>query len=130
MARYDHLPIYRAAFDLAVHMERIVREFSRYHKYTLGTELRNCSRGILKMIIEANGSKERGAMLLKIREELEWLKVLSRLCHESACFSGIKIYIHISEKVIDISKQNEGWIKQTIKRSSGRAGHGQNQKGN
>lgn len=129
MARYDHLPIYRAAFDLAVHMERIVREFSRYHKYTLGTELRNCSRGILKMIIEANGSKERSALLLKLREELEWFKVLSRLCHESACFSGVKAYIHISEKVIDISKQNEGWIKQTIKRSSGRAGHGQNQKG-
>jgi hypothetical protein len=24
MARYDHLPIYRAAFDLAVHIEKIV----------------------------------------------------------------------------------------------------------
>ena len=40
MARYEHLPIYRAAFDLAVHMEKIVRHFSRYHKYSLGTELR------------------------------------------------------------------------------------------
>lgn len=37
MARYDHLPIYRAAFDLAVHLEQIVRHFDRYHKYTLGT---------------------------------------------------------------------------------------------
>ena len=39
MARYDHLPIYRAAFDLAVHLEQIVRHFDRYHKYTLGTDL-------------------------------------------------------------------------------------------
>jgi hypothetical protein len=31
MARYDHLPIYRTAFDLAVHIEKIVRHFSRYH---------------------------------------------------------------------------------------------------
>ncbi len=45
MARYEHLPIYRAAFDLAVHIEKIVHNFSRYHKYTLGTELRNKSRG-------------------------------------------------------------------------------------
>ncbi len=37
MARYGHLPIYRAAFDLAVHMETIVKGFSRYRKYTLGT---------------------------------------------------------------------------------------------
>ena len=41
MARYEHLPIYRAAFDLAVHIEKIVHNFSRYHKYTLGSELRN-----------------------------------------------------------------------------------------
>jgi len=26
--------------DLAVHMEQFVRNFSRYHKYTLGSELR------------------------------------------------------------------------------------------
>lgn len=35
-ARYEHLPIYRAAFDLAVHMETIVRHFSRYHKLITG----------------------------------------------------------------------------------------------
>ena len=39
LARYEHLPIYRAAFDLAVHTEKIVRNFSRDQKYTLGTEL-------------------------------------------------------------------------------------------
>ena len=50
MARYDHLPIYSAAFDLAVHMEKLVRHFSRYHKYTLGTELRDGSRHILERI--------------------------------------------------------------------------------
>ena len=44
LARYEHLPIYRAAFDLAVHIEKIVSNFSRYHKYTLGTELRDGSR--------------------------------------------------------------------------------------
>ncbi len=27
MARYEHLPIYRAAFELAVHIEKIVKSF-------------------------------------------------------------------------------------------------------
>jgi len=54
MARYDHLPIYRSAFDLAVHLEKIVRHFSRYHKYTVGTDLRECSRNALRLIITAN----------------------------------------------------------------------------
>jgi len=63
MARSEHLPIYRAAFDLAVHSEKIVHNFSRDHKYTLGSELRNGSRGILERIIEANQSRDRGPLL-------------------------------------------------------------------
>jgi hypothetical protein len=77
MARDDHLPIYRAAFDLAVHIEKVVRHFSRYHKYTLGTELRDGSRRILARIIEANDSRDRGPVLAHLRQELEWFKVLA-----------------------------------------------------
>ena len=40
MARYEHLPIYKAALDLTVHLEKLVAGFSRHHKYTLGTEMR------------------------------------------------------------------------------------------
>ncbi len=35
MARYEHLPIYKQAMDIAIHMEKVVAGFSRYHKYTL-----------------------------------------------------------------------------------------------
>jgi hypothetical protein len=31
MARCEHLPIYRDALNLAVHFEKIVASFSRYH---------------------------------------------------------------------------------------------------
>ena len=44
MVRYEHLPIYKQAMEVAVYFEKIVAGFSRYHKYTLGTELRNKSR--------------------------------------------------------------------------------------
>ncbi len=44
MARCEHLPMFKEAYDLTVHLEKIVRNFSRYHKYTLGTDLRNKSR--------------------------------------------------------------------------------------
>lgn len=41
MAQYEHLPIYKAAFDLQVYFEGIVKNFSRYHKYTHGSALRD-----------------------------------------------------------------------------------------
>jgi hypothetical protein len=33
VARYEHLPIYKAALDVAVHFECVVAGFSLYHKY-------------------------------------------------------------------------------------------------
>jgi len=111
MARYEHLPIYKAAFDLALHMEKLVKNFSRYHKYTLGTELRNASRTILERVVEANDTQEKGRLLLELRRDLERFKVLSRLCYESGGFSGTRAYLHVSEQVVGISKQNEGWLR-------------------
>jgi hypothetical protein len=46
MARYEHLPIYKKAMDLAVYEEKIVRNFSRYHVHpgerAEGEEPRDC----------------------------------------------------------------------------------------
>ena len=59
MARYEHLPIYKAALDMPVHFEKLVAGFSRYHKYTLGTELREASRGVLMQVLRANNAATR-----------------------------------------------------------------------
>jgi four helix bundle protein len=112
MARYEHLPIFKVSFDLAVHIEKIVKNFSRYHKYTLGTELRNQSRAIVEAIIEANSKKDdRREYLLALREKCEQLKVLARLCHESGGFQSTKAYLYTSEQIVNIAKQNEGWLR-------------------
>ena len=113
MDRYDHLPIYRAAFDLAVHLEQIVRHFDRYHKYTLGTDLRTGSRRILERIIEANESRERRRVLERLRQDLEQLKVLARLCHESGGFRSTRGYLYVAEQVVALARQNEGWLRST-----------------
>ncbi len=57
MARYEHLPIYKAALDVTLHFERVVAGFSRYHKYTLGTELRGLSREVVGLIVKANSPR-------------------------------------------------------------------------
>ena len=54
MARYEHLPIYKSALDLTIYFEKIVKNFSRYNKYTLGADLRNKSREIACQVMRAN----------------------------------------------------------------------------
>ena len=80
MARYEPVPIYRAAFDLAVHVEKLARGFTRYHKYSLGGELRERSREILARVIDANHGRDRAARRLQLRGDLENFEVMVRLC--------------------------------------------------
>ena len=60
MAQAEHLPIYKVSYDLCLYIEQVVRGFSRYHKYTLGTDL------------------------LEVREEVEQLKAVLRLYQDVA----------------------------------------------
>jgi len=86
MARYEHLPIYKKAFDLNLYIENAVRHFSRYHKYTLGTELRDYARNVAKLIVRANNSHDKIEILSELRELLEQMKLTIRLCKEVRAF--------------------------------------------
>ncbi len=50
MAQTEHLPIYKAAYDLCLYLEQVVHGFSRYHKYSLGADLRDGARRTLKLL--------------------------------------------------------------------------------
>ena len=76
MAYTEHLPIYKSAYDLCLWLEQVVRGFSRYHKYSLGSDLRDGARRVLKLVVRANARREKVPVLLELREELEELKVL------------------------------------------------------
>ena len=92
MAQYEHLPIYKKAFDLLVYFERIVKNFSRYHKYTHGSALRNIAQEVVMLIIRANNSQEKGPVLQEVRIKLEELKVVIRICKEIKAFSNFNSF--------------------------------------
>jgi hypothetical protein len=58
MARSEHLPIYKASYDLCLYFEQVVRGFSRYHKYSLGGDLRDGARCVLKLVVRANARRD------------------------------------------------------------------------
>lgn len=97
--------------DLAIHVEKIVRNFSRYHKYTLGSELRQKSREVVEAIIRANSKVEKRPHLVEPREKLEALQVLLRIAKEVRSFASVTSYAYVSNLVVQLSRQNEGWIR-------------------
>jgi hypothetical protein len=51
MAKYDNLPIYKKALELTVYVEDVAKNFSRYHKYTIGTRLRDACWEVVTGIV-------------------------------------------------------------------------------
>ncbi len=98
MARYEHLPIYREAYDLCLYFERLVRGMGRYDKYTLGADLRNLSREIAKLIVRANSEEDRVATLREVRGKVEELKLILRLARESGAIARAGSYEFASGK--------------------------------
>ncbi|OGL45382.1 MAG: hypothetical protein A2161_06295 [Candidatus Schekmanbacteria bacterium RBG_13_48_7] len=111
MAKYEHLPIYKSAYDSLLYFEKIVSKFSRYNKYTHGSELRNLSREIVMLIVRANNLKIKKPILEEIRIKLEELKVVIRVCKEIQAFNNFNSFQTSINNVIEIARQNEGWMK-------------------
>jgi hypothetical protein len=122
MAQTEHLPIYKSTYDLCLYLEQVVHNFSRYHKYALGADLRDGARSALKLVVRANARRDKTPVLLQLREALEELKVLLRLGQDVKAFPNFKSFEHAITQVVEIAKQNEGWLK------SQRQGHGQHQR--
>ena len=117
MARYEHLPLYKTAMELTVYIETVVRTFSRYHKYTLGTDLRQQSRALVTVIIRANSRREKVPVLVDLRERVEAFQVLLRICKEVKAFAKFEAYAQAAQLAVALGRQNEGWIKgQAIRR--------------
>jgi len=44
-------PIFRAALELCSYMETIVKRFDKYHKYTIGEDMRNFSKKNVRVCV-------------------------------------------------------------------------------
>lgn len=120
--RYDHLPIYKAALDLCVYVETIVRGFEKYHKYTIGGDLRTWSKRILFGIHKANRSYEKSALLEKLVEYCEEFKMLVQLGKALKAFKGFRQFEHLSKLSVAVAKQSQAWYKHFAKEPNSTVG--------
>ena len=121
MAQYEHLPIYKKALELAIYMENVVKGFSRYHRYTLGADLRNSSRELVTLVIKANSRKDKALLLTELRDKSEGMKLLLILGKETKAFGSFSQFQTAAALAVEISRQSEGWLKsQTARRPESR----------
>jgi len=115
MARYEHLPIYKKAMELAVYLQTVVKNFSRYNKYSVGEDLRGLSRKTVQLIIRANSSASRMQVLAELVETCEMLKTTIVFAKEIKAFSGFNSFQQACGLAVILCKQSEGWLQSSKK---------------
>jgi hypothetical protein len=108
---YEMLPIFKSTMNLVVYIETIVKEFDKYHKYTIGEDLRTYSKKMLFLIQRANMSQDKQQELLELRNGCEELKMLVMLCKELKAFNSFKQFEHSSKLTVAVCRQAQAWLK-------------------
>lgn len=105
----EKLEIYQTAFDLMVHVEECVRDFSRYFKYTVGSELRQMCSGILSKTAAFNDRKltEKAAFCRELRGDIRQLQIKLDVCEKLNCFKRYKAWYKAASYAADLLKQCE-----------------------
>lgn len=110
--RYENLPIFRSSLALCAYIEIIVKGFEKYHKYTIGSELRNETRALLYLIHRANLSSDanRAQYLIRLRDKSEDVKVVLYLAKEIRAFKAFTQFENSVKLASQVAKQAQGWL--------------------
>lgn len=96
---------------MAVYFEKIVAKFSRYHKYTLGSELRMMSKRVVIKIIKANNAIDKKSFLVDLLELLEEIKVTIHIAKEVKAFHSFNSFEVCVRDLDSVTRQCSGWLK-------------------
>ncbi|CAK0750022.1 Four helix bundle protein [Gammaproteobacteria bacterium] len=117
-SRHQHLPIWRDANRLLLEIERSVRKFPRYHKYTLGSDLRRLAMDICRGIVRAAHlvgggeiQREHERALERLIFLVEDLKTTIQLAKELEAFASFAEFARVAELSVAVGKQGGGWRK-------------------
>lgn len=110
MARYDHLPVYKASYDLLVEIFRFTKNFSREYKYTLGESLKKETINMITHIYRANSTYSKRDIIQSARENIEVIRLFLRLLKDLRQVS-LEKFVQINEIIESVSKQLAAWQK-------------------
>ena len=114
MVHYSELPVYKATYDLLLHIFGMVHNLGKEYKYSLGEKIKNEVTDLLSNIYRANRTTEKNLPLEKARENLELVRLYVRILKDMNQI-GMNKYLFVNKNIESISKQLAGWHKSILK---------------
>jgi hypothetical protein len=113
----NNTPIWRDAQRLLVIVEEAVRRFPRYHKYTLGSDLRRQAMLLCRRVNRAwRDSSGRLRHVEHLIMAVDEFKMMLQLGKEVRAFSGFSQFQQLAELAVALGKQSGGWRRRLAAR--------------
>lgn len=103
--------LFRESYELCLYIEGVVDNFSRSSKYSIGIDLKDSSRQILKLIVRAKGRRNKRDILIKLREEIQEMKILLHLSLDIMAFPDFESFERAIRLVTEIEQEYENWLR-------------------
>lgn len=111
MAQYQHLPIYKATYELLRIVTQVTGNFPKAYKYSLGDRLRDEVVEMVVFIFKANSAKtERSRHATLFLERLQVVELMMRLSKDLRLLT-VKQFSEIVGLTDGLGRQAQGWIK-------------------
>ena len=108
----QQLPIWRDANRLLVEVETVVRSFSRYHKYSLGTDLRKQAMNLCRLIsVALRDLHHRATSVERLILAIDDIKVLIQLGKEIKAYQNFSQFQRLVELAVSLGKQGGAWLR-------------------
>ena len=85
--------------------------FSRYHKYTLGSELRALAHKIVLLVVKANNALDKKELLKELLDAQEEMKIIIRLSKEVKAFHSFNSFETCIRYLDSVIRQSAGWLR-------------------
>lgn len=108
MARYEHIKIFQASYDLNLEIYHTTHNFSREYKYSLGQKLKEISAELLDWIIVTNAQKDKTPYFSKIKLQIERLRIQIRVAYDLKIITSKRLEF-LSRSIENVSIQAGGW---------------------
>ena len=102
--------LWRDATRLLRLIEDAVRRFPRYHKYTLGSDLRHQAMGVCRLILRAwHARDDRARQIERLVLAVDDLKLMVQLGKEIGAFASFSEFQAVAELAVTLGRQSGGW---------------------
>ena len=111
MAKYEHLPIYKSAYELLELTAIKTKDFPVNFKGTIGFKLTEETFNLVLYIYKANQTKEKIPFITNAIETIEMIELLLRLSKDLKLIN-IESHVKFIEITDSLLKQSNGWLRQ------------------